>query len=339
MTRGVNLAGRAAVLVLSDRGVDGARAAVPALRAASRLHDALVKVGLRHRVGLVADAGVWDIHHAALLVAVGADAVCPWLGCLSAAESEGTYLKGLRAGFVEAMSMMGVTPASAYCGAKLVEAVGLDPAFLREEFPGVARHLGGIGPEVLDREWLSFHDEAFRPGAPAELPDAGEFRYRKAGRPHANNPEVFKALHEASGWAARGDGARRGSAAAYAAFAQAVERARAPQRPRPPPDRSPRGPRPARGGRGARARALALHGAGDERGRPLRARPPRGRARHERRSTGTAGRASARRASRRRRASGRSPTPARAASTRPGSAAPTATAASSTRAPASRSPR
>ena len=77
VSRGVNLAGRAAVIVLSDRGVDGARAAVPALRAASRLHDALVKVGLRHRVGIVAEAGVWDIQHCALLVAVGADAVSP----------------------------------------------------------------------------------------------------------------------------------------------------------------------------------------------------------------------------------------------------------------------
>jgi glutamate synthase domain-containing protein 2/glutamate synthase domain-containing protein 1/glutamate synthase domain-containing protein 3 len=221
VSQGVNLAGRASVVVLSDRGVDGARAAVPALRAASRLHDALVRVGLRHRVGIVADAGVWDIHHAALLVAVGADAVCPWLGCLSAVEKERTYLAGLRAGFVEAMSMMGVTPASAYCGAKLVEAVGLDPAWLREEFPGVARHLGGIGPEVLDREWLAFHDEAFRPGAAAELPDAGEFRFRKAGRPHANNPDVFKALHAAAGYDARGGG-EPGSAEAYAAFARTV---------------------------------------------------------------------------------------------------------------------
>jgi glutamate synthase domain-containing protein 2/glutamate synthase domain-containing protein 1/glutamate synthase domain-containing protein 3 len=235
VSRGVNLAGRAAVVVLSDRGVDGARAAVPALRAASRLHDALVKVGLRHRVGIVAEAGVWDIQHCALLVAVGADAISPWLGCLSAAAREGTYLKGLRAGFVEAMSMMGVTPASAYCGAKLVEAVGLDPAWLREEFSGVARHLGGIGPEVLDREWLAFHDEAFRPGPPSELPDAGEFRYRRTGRPHANNPEVFKALQAASGFAAsrsgkEGSRGRQGTTgtseedaqAAYEAFAGTV---------------------------------------------------------------------------------------------------------------------
>jgi glutamate synthase domain-containing protein 2/glutamate synthase domain-containing protein 1/glutamate synthase domain-containing protein 3 len=221
VSAGLNLAGRAAVILLSDRGVDAGDAAVPALRAASRLHDALVKVGLRHRVGIVADAGVWDIHHCALLVAMGADAVCPWLGCLSTGEREKTYLKGLRAGFVEAMSMMGVTPASAYCGAKLVEAVGLDPAWLREEFPGVARHLGGIGPEVLDAEWLAFHQEAFRPGAAAELPDVGEFRFRKGGRPHANGPEIVRSLHAASGYAARGAEAP-GSAEAYRTFARTV---------------------------------------------------------------------------------------------------------------------
>ena len=67
VSRGLNLAGRAAVIVLSDRGVDGARAAVPALRAASRLHDALVKVGLRHRVGIVAEAG--GLGHPALRAA------------------------------------------------------------------------------------------------------------------------------------------------------------------------------------------------------------------------------------------------------------------------------
>lgn len=221
VARGLNLAGRVAVIVLSDRGVTGSRAALPALRAASRLHDALVKVGLRHRVGIVADAAVWDIHHAALLVAVGADALCPWLGCLSAGEREPTYLKGLRGGFVEAMSMMGVTPASAYCGAKLIEAVGLDPAWLRAEFPGVARHLGGIGPQQLDREWLSFHAEAFQPGARAELCDAGEFRFRKAARPHANNPDVVRTLHAASGYAARGSDAK-GSRSAYLGFAQTV---------------------------------------------------------------------------------------------------------------------
>ncbi len=281
VARGLNLAGRAVVIVLSDRGASGSHAAVPLLRAASRLHDALVKVGLRHRVGIVADAAVWDIQHAALLVSVGADALCPWLGCLSAGEREKTYLKGLRGGFVEAMSMMGVTPASAYCGAKLIEAVGLDPAWLRTEFPGVARHLGGIGPADLDREWLSFHAEAFQPGARAELVDAGEFRYRNAARPHGNNPDVVRTLHAASGYAARGKDAS-GSKQAYETFAHTVNDRAAARRPRPAAHRAARRDRPARGGRERGARAVALHGARHERGRALRARAPRGRARDER---------------------------------------------------------
>jgi hypothetical protein len=151
----------ATVLILSDRNVDAARVAVSMLRLVSRLHEALIRENRRHRVGLVADAGVWDIHHCALLVSVGADVVCPWLGSASAGEEEYNYLKGVRSGFVEAMSMMGVTPSSAYCGARLIEAIGLDKDFLAREFPNVPGHLEGIGVDTLTAEWLQVHEEAF----------------------------------------------------------------------------------------------------------------------------------------------------------------------------------
>ena len=214
-------ADEATVIVLSDRGVSAERAALPGLRLVSRVHDAIVAAGSRPRIGLVADLGVWDVHHCALLVALGADAVSPWLGALSAAAREASYLAGLRVGFVECMSMMGVTPASAYCGAKLVEAVGLDPAFVESEFPGVPTHLGGIGPDVLDREWLAFHERAFGPG-PVAVEDVGELRYRKGGRPHYNSPDVVRSLHEAAGYAAKGQAPAHGSAEAYQRFSAAV---------------------------------------------------------------------------------------------------------------------
>ena len=211
----------AVVLVLSDRAVDGRRAPLPGLRLVARLHDAIVKAGHRHKVGLVADVGVWDVHHCALLISMGADAVCPWLGILTAGDHEASYLKGLRTGFTEAMSMIGVTPASAYCGAKLVEAVGLDPAFLEAEFPGVPGHLGGIGPDVIDREWLEFHAEAF--GEDAAVPGpSGEFRYRLGGRPHFNNPDVVRALHDASGYAKHARRHAPASPEAYAEFSAIV---------------------------------------------------------------------------------------------------------------------
>ncbi len=219
--QGLEKAKECAVLILADRTIDAARAALPGLRVVSRLHDAIVKAGFRHQVGLVADFGVWDIHHCALLVALGADAVSPWLGALTAGKEEATYLKGVRTGFVEAMSMMGVTPASAYCGAKLVEAVGLDPAFVEAEFPGVACHLGGIGPDLLDAEWLSFHEQAFQPEAKGPR-DVGEFRYRKEGRAHFNAPDVVRSIHLASGYSDKKKDLPPGSPEAYEEFSRIV---------------------------------------------------------------------------------------------------------------------
>ncbi len=210
------------VVVLSDRGVTAERAALPLLRVVGRLHDALARGGSRHRVGIVADSGVWDIQHCALTVAAGADAICPWLGCATAGAREATYLKGLRAGFVEAMSMTGVTPSSAYCGAKLFEAVGLDPAFVAAEFPGVACHLGGIPAETVDGEWLQFHAQAFAAEAVPALVDAGEFRQRKSGRPHAFSAEVVRTIHRAAGYSR--DAGRRvvPEGGAYDEFARTV---------------------------------------------------------------------------------------------------------------------
>lgn len=218
---GLEKAGEAVVVVLTDRGVSPSRGVVPVLRAVSRLHDAIVRAGFRHRVGLVADAGVWDVHHCALLIALGADAVSPWLGAATAGRHEVQYLKGLRAGFVEAMSMMGVTPASAYCGAKLVEAVGLDAAFVEAEFRGVPCHLAGIGPAILDAEWLAFHQRAF--GAAAAGPkDVGEFRYRQDGRPHFNSPAVVRSLQLAAGFTKKSKEHLPGSLEAYAEFSRIV---------------------------------------------------------------------------------------------------------------------
>lgn len=192
------------VLILSDFDTSETHAAVPILRAVSRVHDRLVRDGSRHRVGLLAHAGVWDIHHCALLISLGADAVCPWLGAATVGADEKNYFYGLRGGFIEVMSMMGVTPASAYCGARLVEGVGLDREFALENFPGVPVHLGGITRDVLNHEWLSFHAAAYAPVESTELvllPDVGEYRHSREGRAHSNNAEIVRSLHSASGYA------------------------------------------------------------------------------------------------------------------------------------------
>lgn len=216
--KAVGLASTPGVLILTDRVPTADQIALPPARVVSRLHTRLGELGIRSRVGLVADVGVWEIHHCALLITLGADAVCPWLGCASAGEREVKFLDGIRSGVTEAMSMMGVTPASAYCGARLVEAVGLDATLLKEEFPGVPSHLGGIGRDVLNAEWLSFHSAGFasdEEGEGIRLVDVGEYRHSKTGRRHFNNAEVVRALQGASGYAKKIHSAPPGSQQAY----------------------------------------------------------------------------------------------------------------------------
>ena len=208
------------ILVLTDRFPSEDTIALPAIRIVSRLHQELVELGVRSKVGLVVDTGIWDIHHCSLFITLGADAVCPWVGIASVQSHEQKYLKALRAGLTETMSMMGVTPAAAYCGARLVEAIGLDEEFLKAEFLGVPCHIGGIKPEVLNLEWLQFHQDAF--GAAAPLTDVGEYRHSKEGRRHANNAEIVRSLQSASGYSKKIHEYAAGSRAAYDAYSQLV---------------------------------------------------------------------------------------------------------------------
>ena len=216
------LAAKGGVLVITDRYPSENLIALPSLRFMSQLHDRLVQLGTRPRVGLVADVGIWDVHHVSLHIAVGSDVVCPWIGLYSLSPSaRQPYMEALRSGFVEAMSMMGVTPAVAYCGSRLIEALGLDKEFLAREFPGVPGHISGIGAEILNTEWLQFHSNGFTE-ALSGLVDAGEFRHTRDGRRHANNAEVVRLLQSASGYSKKIHEHRPGTLEAYRSYSNLV---------------------------------------------------------------------------------------------------------------------
>ncbi len=68
---------RPGLILLSDRGVDQDRAALPALLALAVVWKSLVEAGAWD-VSVVVESGqVIDTHHVALLVAAGASGVCP----------------------------------------------------------------------------------------------------------------------------------------------------------------------------------------------------------------------------------------------------------------------
>lgn len=72
------IADGADILILSDLGFDRNNAPIPSLLAVSGLHHALIRKGLRYKAGIVIETGeAREVIHFALLIAFGANAVCP----------------------------------------------------------------------------------------------------------------------------------------------------------------------------------------------------------------------------------------------------------------------
>jgi glutamate synthase (NADPH/NADH) large chain len=201
------------VLILSDRGVDAARAPIPSLLATAGVHHHLVREGARTKCGLLVESGdAREVHHVALLLAYGAGAVNPYLafeslhdllrqGLLPGVTHDQAvlrYIKALNKGVLKVMSKMGISTLQSYCGAQNFEAVGLDQAFVDKYFTSTASRLGGIGLPAISEEVRRRHARAFgpRPAGPAELESGGEYQWRRDGEIHLFNPEtVFKLQH------------------------------------------------------------------------------------------------------------------------------------------------
>jgi glutamate synthase (ferredoxin) len=206
--------GGAGLLILSDRGVDAKHAPVPALLAVSAVHHHLIGAGLRTRVGLAAETGdAREIHHLALLIGYGAQAVNPYLALdtcaalahagklpgVSPEQAVRHYLKAADRGVLKVMSKMGISTVRSYCGAQVFEAVGLDDDLVGRYFPGTPSRVGGIGLDVVAREVQARHARAFGPrsaGAPA-LETGGHYQWRRDGEHHLFNPETVHKLQHA----------------------------------------------------------------------------------------------------------------------------------------------
>ena len=199
----------ARILIVSDRGMDRTRAAIPMALAVGALHFALIESGRRLHAGIVVHtAQAWDVHHLCALIGYGAGAVNPYLALatvnsltpVAANGSESldqTYLRIAEDGVRKVLSKMGISTLSSYQGAQVFEAVGLADAVIDRCFPGTPSRVGGIGFEELAADVLARHAEAFEPEAPPKPADIGWARYRRNGEFHAANPGFVKAMHRA----------------------------------------------------------------------------------------------------------------------------------------------
>jgi glutamate synthase (NADPH/NADH) large chain len=68
------------LVILTDRGMGKERVPIPALLAVGGVHHHLVREGTRTRIGIALETGeAREVHHHALLIGYGADAINPYL--------------------------------------------------------------------------------------------------------------------------------------------------------------------------------------------------------------------------------------------------------------------
>ena len=244
--------GGAAVLLLTDRGCGEHAMPIPMALALGAVHHALIRAGERIRVGLAVEAGdCRDLHHAAVLLGMGAGAVCPWLALESARainpeHGEENLLHTFDLGLAKIMSKMGISVVDSYRGSHLFDCLGLSNDVVARCFEGTPAPIGGIGfPELentLRELWLgAYGGTEPQPDAPEngeggplvavaaakDLPDYGWVRFRKADKsePHGWQPQTVRLLQTITGATKAGAAAAADQTVAWAAFgSQATEK-------------------------------------------------------------------------------------------------------------------
>jgi glutamate synthase (ferredoxin) len=200
------------MLLLSDAEATPDRPPVPILLATSTVHHRLVSTGLRTTATLVVESDEpREVHHFAVLLGYGAEAICPRLALQtvaslaeadriggdrpSPAEAQIRFRQSIEDGVLKVMSKMGIADVSSYCGAQLFDALGLDRSLVETAFPGTPAVTGGTTLGDLERQIVerAVAAAAQRP----RLENPGYVKFRKGGEPHETNPDVLEALQAA----------------------------------------------------------------------------------------------------------------------------------------------
>ena len=205
----------ASLLIISDRGVSPRKAPIPMLLATGALQHGLLERRIRSEAGIVLETGEpREVMHFCLLCGYGAKAINPYLAfeAIRKLHAEGRfpenveldelndhYISALKKGILKTMSKMGISTLRSYHGAQQFEAIGLAREVVDRYFAGTPSRIGGVGLDVIAREALARHRDAFGPRDPAalELDFGGEYHYRLDGERHLWNPTTITKLQHA----------------------------------------------------------------------------------------------------------------------------------------------
>ena len=206
--------GGAQILILSDRGVDARFSAIPSLLATAGLHHHLIREGKRTKVGIIVESGEpREVHHFALLVGYGANAVNPYVAfetlddlllrgllppTMDHAKAVKQYIKACNKGIVKVMSKMGISTIQSYRGAQIFEALGLSQALVDRYFTWTSTRIEGIGLREIAQETRLRHEAAFSGrGQSLDLDWGGRYKWRKDGEKHTLDAAQLAQLQHA----------------------------------------------------------------------------------------------------------------------------------------------
>ena len=199
-------------IILSDRGADKDRCALPALLATGAVHHYLVKKSLRTQIGILVESGEpREVHHFALLFGYGADCVNPYLAYeavrkligdgdlnLDFEKANENYIKAVNKGLLKILSKMGISTLQSYRGAQIFEAIGLNSQVIEKCFDGTVSRIGGVGFDILYKECALRHKEAYSKSELAYLATGGLYQWKRDGEFHLWNPDTIAALQDAA---------------------------------------------------------------------------------------------------------------------------------------------
>mgnify|MGYP001193521000 FL=1 len=199
----------AKIIFLSDEGLKCGTLPIPMPLAVSAIHHYLVEKKLRSKVSIICITGdVVEDHHIAVLIALGASAVYPYIAYelirehfkeSDWPEKMSNYRYALEKGLLKIMSKMGISTISSYHGSMLMHSLGLGQKISKTYFPSIPSYLGGIELDHVHNSLLRRHHLAFEKGK-GMLVEKGLFRFRKHGEQHGFSPVIFKNIQfEAAG--------------------------------------------------------------------------------------------------------------------------------------------
>lgn len=191
------------ILILSDKGVDKDNMPIPLLLISAGVHHHLINIGNRTKTSIVLQsAEPREVHHFALLIGYGANAINPYLSFETIEDNFEdsksaikTYVKAITKGIIKVMSKMGISTLQSYQGAQIFEALGICENVVNKFFTNTTTRIGGIDLEHIEKEAQIRHNEAFLNNE--DLTYGGEYKWRKDGEYHMFNPKTVTLLQKA----------------------------------------------------------------------------------------------------------------------------------------------